>query len=170
LNSIRKATRTDATLLAGLAERTFRETFGASNTAQDMDAHCRSHFGESIQADEIACPNMLTLLAEREGELAGFAQLRWSAAPGFVAGRCPGEIHRLYVRSQLHGTGIAQRLMAACIEAMTGRGSDVIWLGVWERNPRAMAFYRKFGFVERGSHVFSLGGDPQRDIVMVRHI
>lgn len=46
------------------------------------------------------------------------------------------------------------------------RGSDVVWLGVWERNARAIAFYKKYGFVERGEHVFLLGHDRQRDIVM----
>jgi ribosomal protein S18 acetylase RimI-like enzyme len=51
---------------------------------------------------------------------------------------------------------------------MERRGSDVVWLGVWERNPRAIAFYRKFEFREAGEHVFPVGNDPQRDIVLVR--
>jgi ribosomal protein S18 acetylase RimI-like enzyme len=60
--------------------------------------------------------------------------------------------------------------MDACIGELTTRRSDVAWLGVWERNPRAISFYRKFGFAEVGEHVFSLGNDPQRDIVMARKI
>jgi len=79
----------------------------------------------------------------------------------------PGEIQRLYVASDWHGKGIAQQLMAACVEEMRRRGSDVIWLGVWERNPKAISFYKKFGFVEAGAHIFALGRDSQRDIVMV---
>jgi ribosomal protein S18 acetylase RimI-like enzyme len=50
-----------------------------------------------------------------------------------------------------------------------GRGSDAVWLGVWEHNPRAISFYRKFGFVEAGEQTFHPGRDPQRDIVMVRN-
>jgi RimJ/RimL family protein N-acetyltransferase len=60
--------------------------------------------------------------------------------------------------------------MNACIDVMRDRRSDVVWLGVWERNPRAIAFYRKFGFVEVGDKVFPLGTDPQRDIVMARSV
>ena len=111
---------------------------------------------------------MITLLSDHGDELAGFAQLHWSKAPGCVQGSSPSEIQRLYVASQWHGKGIAQALMAACIKELKERGSDVVWLGVWECNPRAIAFYRKLGFVERGDHVFSLGSDPQRDIIMVR--
>jgi diamine N-acetyltransferase len=61
-------------------------------------------------------------------------------------------------------------LMATCIKEMENRESDVVWLGVWERNPRAMAFYKKFGFGEVGEHVFPLGTDPQRDVIMARPV
>ncbi|NUO74259.1 MAG: GNAT family N-acetyltransferase [Frateuria sp.] len=167
---IREANPTDAGQLAQLAEVTFRETFGAANTAQDMELHCRSHYGEAIQADEIVDPSRVTLLAKQDGRLVGFAQVRWRAAPGCVVARAPGEIQRLYVASDWHGKGVAQALMHACIEEMRARGSDVAWLGVWEHNPRAIAFYRKFGFAPVGEHVFPLGGDPQRDIVMARRL
>lgn len=165
---LRKATPDDARSLAELAESTFRETFGASNAREDMDQHCRAHYGEAIQAREISDPDRLTLVSADGDRLVGFAQLRWGAAPECVKAASPGEIQRLYVAGNWHGRGVAQELMRACLEAMAARGSDAVWLGVWERNPRAIAFYRKSGFVEVGDHVFALGGDPQRDIVMVR--
>lgn len=168
--SLRKASRNDAKRLSELAEGTFRETFGSLNTAENMDLHCQASYGEVIQAGEIADPNMMILLCEEHEELVGFAQLRWEQAPGCVLAKSPGEIHRLYVARDWHGKGIAQDLMNACIEEMKAHGSDVVWLGVWEHNPRAMAFYRKFGFVEVGDHVFSVGRDPQRDIVMARSV
>jgi ribosomal protein S18 acetylase RimI-like enzyme len=170
LQVIRKANRSDAMSLSRLAEATFRETFGPANTAQDMDLHCQSSYSEEFQADEIVDPKMVTLLAEHQEELVGFAQLRWGSAPGFVPGNTPGEILRLYVAGNLHGKGIAQALMSACLDELQARGSDVAWLGVWERNPRAIAFYRKLGFAECGEHVFALGHDPQRDIVMARAV
>lgn len=168
--TIRKANRSDASSLARLAEKTFRDAFGVANTAGNMDAHCRGSYSEKFQAEEIANPDMVTLLAEHGEELVGFAQLRWSQAPSVVQDSSPGEIQRMYVASNWHGKGVAQALMAACIEKIKAHGSDVVWLGVWERNPRAIAFYRKFGFVERGDHVFLLGHDRQRDIVMARSI
>lgn len=165
---IRVATLGDAKPLAELAESTFRDTFAVANTHDDMERHCRSSYGEAIQAEEIADPQRLTLLCVENERLIAFAQLRWGAAPACVAAQSPGEIQRLYVASGWHGRGVAQDLMLACFDAMQARGSSAAWLGVWERNPRAIAFYRKSGFVEVGEHVFALGGDPQRDIVMMR--
>jgi ribosomal protein S18 acetylase RimI-like enzyme len=170
LIAIRDAHRDDANRLAQLAETTFRATFAATNTAGNMDSHCRASYGETIQAGEIADPDMVTLLCEEDDRLIGYAQLRWGHAPDCVRARSPGEIQRLYVANDWHGKGVAQKLMAACMDEMTAYESDVVWLGVWERNPRAIAFYRKFGFVEVGDHVFPLGSDPQRDIVMARSL
>jgi diamine N-acetyltransferase len=167
---IRKAVLSDAAPLAELAERTFRETFGAMNSAEDMELHRQVSFSEALQAGEISSPDMVTLVSESEGMLIGFAQLRWDDAPACVSALSPGEIQRLYVLSDWHGKGIAGQLMNACIDEMKARGSDVVWLGVWERNPRAIAFYRKFGFTEVGNHVFQLGNDIQRDIVMARPV
>lgn len=167
---IRKAAPSDAKRLCELAESTFRDTFGAANTDADMNSHCRSSYGQAIQTHEISRRDMVTLLSEDDGRLIGFAQLRWHGAPACVPSEAPGEIQRLYLASAWHGKGVAQELMDACIEQMRARGSDVVWLGVWERNPRAISFYRKFGFVEVGDHVFALGNDPQRDIVMARPV
>lgn len=170
LPNIRRAQRRDATQLSAIAEETFRDTFAAVNTPEDMDLHCRTRYGEAIQAKEIANPNMITLLCEHGGRLVGFAQLRWGKAPSCVVADAPGEIQRLYVVSDFHGKGVAHDLMDACMDEMTSHRSDVVWLGVWERNPKAIAFYRKFGFLEVGEHLFSLGSDPQRDIVMARPV
>lgn len=168
--SIRKAHSRDAKKLSEVAEATFRATFDAMNAAEHMELHCRSSYGEKIQAAEISNPGMVTLLSEDEGRLVGYAQLRWGEAPGCISAKRPGEIQRLYVIEDWHGKGIAQELMRACIEEVEQRGSDAVWLGVWEHNPRAISFYKKFGFVSVGEHTFPLGGDPQRDIIMVRAV
>lgn len=167
---IRKARYSDAKQLSQLAETTFRATFSAMNTAEDLDLHCQSSYSEAIQASEISDPSQMTLLSEDAGRLIGFAQLRWGNAPACVSGKYPGEIQRLYVVNDWHGKGVAQALMNACIEAIKQHGSDVIWLGVWERNPRAISFYQKCGFVEVGDHIFPVGNDPQRDLILVRSV
>lgn len=166
--AVRPAFAADAGTVAALAERTFREAFAAQNPPEEMERHCREHFGAAIQGREIADPDRATLLAERDGVPAGFAQLRWRAAAEGVAGAAPGEIQRFYVLQRFHGTGVAATLMTASLEALRSRGSDVVWLGVWEENPRAIAFYRKHSFVEVGRKTFMLGTDPQRDLVLAR--
>ena len=133
-----------------------------------MTIHCRRSYGEAVQAGEISNPNMITLLAEEEKWLIGFAQLRWGDAPDCISARSPVEIQRLYVLNEWHGKGVAQELMNASLEQIKVHGSKVVWLGVWEQNPRAISFYRKFGFMEVGDQVFSLGSEAQRDIIMAR--
>jgi len=167
---IRKAKSQDAGQLTKLAERTFRDTFEAMNTPEDMSLHCETHYSEAIQAREILDPEITTLVCEQQQELIGYAQLRCGEPPTCVQATRPFEILRLYVAKEWHGKGIAQDFMAESIAIAKLQGADQIWLGVWERNPRAISFYRKFGFVEVGDHVFPLGTDPQRDIIMVRPI
>ncbi|MEJ5209766.1 GNAT family N-acetyltransferase [Denitratimonas sp. CY0512] len=167
-HTIRAATVADAPALATLAETTFRETFGLVNTSEDMDVYCRRSYSEAIQASEITNKATITLVVDSQGCLVGYAQLRLAApAPRCVPGMTRGEIHRIYVTGEYHGKGVAQALMDSSISALRQRGCSIAWLGVWEKNPRAISFYRKLGFVEVGEHVFQLGTDSQRDIVML---
>ena len=165
---IRTAETADALSLALLAEKTFRDSFASFNTEEDMRLHCSQSYDAGIQAREISSPTMVSLLAELQGEVVGFAQLRLEKAPPFVPGENPGEILRLYVDSPWHGKGVAQNLMNASLDELQRKRCDGTWLGVWENNPRAIAFYKKYGFEEVGEHIFSVGTDPQRDIVLYK--
>jgi ribosomal protein S18 acetylase RimI-like enzyme len=165
---IRWAVAGDAAALAAFAESAFRATFGAQNSAENMDAHCAAAYGESIQAREIAAPDLETLVAVQGDQLIGYAQLRWGAAAECISAVKPAEILRLYVDQAQHGKGVARELMDRLFALAGAGGADLIWLGVWEHNPRAIAFYRKHGFTPAGDHVFRLGNDPQRDLILVR--
>lgn len=168
--AIRAAGVADAPWLAALAERTFRETYAAENTPENMERYVAEHFGAARQAHELDDPALRTLVAEVNGAAAGYAQLAWSPAPPCVVGAKPIEITRFYVDRPWHGTGLAQSLMAALLRDAAAAGAGTAWLGVWERNPRAIAFYRKSGFIEVGTHTFLLGADPQRDLVLARSL
>lgn len=165
---IRRSELSDALRLAELAELTFRNTFEATNTPDDMNLHCANYYSEAIQAREISDPEMATLVCEHAGQLVGFVQLRWKRAADGVKAERPAEIQRLYVREAWHGKGVARDLMSESIALATAAGADQIWLGVWEHNPRAIAFYEKWGFSQVGDHIFPVGSDPQRDIIMTR--
>ncbi|HJT98285.1 MAG TPA: GNAT family N-acetyltransferase, partial [Rhodanobacteraceae bacterium] len=82
-------------------------------------------------------------------------------------GANPVEIHRFYVDRSAHGSGVAQTLMATAFAQAREWDADVVWLGVWEHNPRAMRFYRKFGFADVGSIDFFVGPDRQTDRVFM---
>jgi diamine N-acetyltransferase len=165
----RRATVDDAARLADFATRTFRHTYEAYNTPDDMRDYLASAFGADKQSRELGDPAMITVFAESRGELVGYAQLKRGPAPASVQGS-PVEIYRFYVDSRAHGAGVAQGLMREALDAARDLGADVAWLGVWERNPRAIAFYRKSGFDEVGTQIFQLGSDKQTDRVLVKHI
>lgn len=167
---IRLARISDASDLAKLVEATFRDTFAQKNTPENMDSHCLSSYGNEIQGQEIVSSKYVTFVAEIDSKLVAYAQLRWSDSPSCVSANSPGEIHRLYVDKNFHGKGLAHNLMSECLKVFEERNTDIAWLGVWEENSRAIAFYKKFNFEEAGEHVFSLGSDPQRDIILVRPV
>jgi ribosomal protein S18 acetylase RimI-like enzyme len=168
--TIRLAIPEDAAAVAELAARTFRDTFAADNTAEDLAAHLKKNYGPAIQTAEIANPAMATLVMEGEGGLIAYAQLRTDPAPSCVAGVRPLEIWRFYVDQPFIGRGIAGVLMDRTLQEVASRGADVCWLGVWERNLRAQAFYRKHGFVQVGTQFYDVGQDRQTDHVMARRI
>jgi ribosomal protein S18 acetylase RimI-like enzyme len=168
--AIRRASVRDAGALAAFAEGTFRAAFAALNTPENMDLHCASTYGRARQAREIADPTLETLLAEAQGRLVAYAQLRWGQAPSCARAANPVEIWRFYVDPEHHGQGLAHDLMAVVLERARAGGADLVWLGVWERNPRAIAFYEKVGFAPVGEHSFRLGDDLQRDLVLTRDL
>ena len=164
---IRRAVQTDAAALAVFGARSFEEAFGAQNRPEDLRAHLEQTFGVVRQTQEIANSEMVTLLAYLDTRLIGFAQLRNQApAPGLLIDR-PIELRRFYVDRPAQGKGIAQQLMRAVHAAARAFDAGTLWLGVWEHNPRAIAFYTKVGFVDRGSHDFYVGADRQTDRVLV---
>ena len=164
--TIRRAGDADASRVAEFARRTFVETFGPDNTEADMAVHVARSFGTAIQLGEIRDPDTVTLLAELDTTIAGFAQVRRGPFPPCVEGPSPVQLHRFYVDRPFHGRGIAQSLMRAVDDAGRELGGRTLWLGVWERNPRAIAFYTKCGFVDVGTHLCIVGSDAQTDRVM----
>jgi ribosomal protein S18 acetylase RimI-like enzyme len=166
--TIRRATAADAGPLAELALRSFLEAFAAQNQPEDVAAYTSRVYGPAQQAAEIADPDIVTLVGEVEGRMAAYAQLRWIPPGPGVDGPEPVEIMRFYLDAPWHGSGLAQRMMDAVLRTAREEGARTAWLAVWERNPRAMAFYAKYGFRVVGEQDFQLGSERQNDFVMTR--
>jgi ribosomal protein S18 acetylase RimI-like enzyme len=167
---IRRAKEDDAQALSVLAEGTFRAAFAESNSAANMQLHCTANYGPALQAAEIREPNRETWVAEAGERLVAYVQLRLNATSKVILDERAVEIQRFYVDASHHGTGLAHNLMAHVLTRAEAAGSAELWLGVWERNPRALAFYRKWGFDVVGEHIFQVGDDPQRDLLMRREM
>jgi ribosomal protein S18 acetylase RimI-like enzyme len=164
--TIRRANSSEAELLADLGARTFTEAFAAENTPENMTAYLAQAFTTARLADELADPKATFLLALVEGEAAGYARLYQGDSPHCVTGERPVELARIYVLQRWLGSGVGRALMQRCVDEARASGSGVLWLGVWQRNVRALAFYRKWGFTTVGEQVFKLGADDQTDWVM----
>ncbi len=165
---IRMAGPSDAMLLAEIGEQTFRDTFGPANTPEDMAKYFVKSFGEPIQALELKDPSNWFLVAEVSTEPVGYARLRSGPAPSAVPGSHPMEIVRFYSVKEWIGQGVGPRLMQKCLDLAVENGHDTLWLDVWERNERAIAFYEKWGFKIVGNQPFQLGDDRQNDFLMAK--
>jgi ribosomal protein S18 acetylase RimI-like enzyme len=168
--TIRQATLGDAKVLTDLAYTTFWDAFAhhPKNAPDDLNHYMRQAFNVEQITAELDDPKNIFLIAEIEGEAAGYSKIIIdNIEPGVTAER-PVELSRLYSHQKHLGQGVGQSLMDACFERARSEGRDVMWLGVWEYNPRAQRFYEKNGFRVVGSHVFLLGKDPQTDLLMQR--
>lgn len=169
---IRTATPADAESLAALAERSFRDTFAEDNAAEDVEAYVRDAFSLDRLRTELADVANTFLLAfvDAAERPLGYAKLRTGTTDPSVTGPDPVELERLYVDRSAIGHGVGAALMRASLDAVQVAGYRTLWLGVWERNARAISFYEKWEFEPVGDHVFRLGSDDQRDLIMERPV
>lgn len=172
---IRRATPVDSVALSTFAARTFADTFGSYNSPDDMDAYIGSTFTPGLQVAELADTDGVILLATSDDgsgseELVAYARLGSGDPPPAVTGAQAFELKRFYVASAWHGRGIAQALMQRVLLEAGQRVARTLWLAVWERNARAIAFYHKCGFQRVGDQPFQLGADLQTDWIMQRQL
>lgn len=165
---IRQATLDDAKPLTDLSYTTFWDAFAhhPKNAPDDLAYYMRQAFSLEQITAELQDPKAIFAIAEIGGEAAGYSKITvGSIEPGIIAER-PVELNRLYSQQKFLGQGVGQALMDECFERALRHGHDVMWLGVWEFNPRAQRFYEKNGFSVVGKHTFQLGNDPQTDLLM----
>lgn len=170
--TIRFAAPEDAARLAEIGRKSFYDAFAAhpANAPEDMEIFMNQSFGEAIQGRELSDEKTVYLVAETQGDIAGYAKLVKDSREPMVTGETCLEIARFYFLQEFIGRGASKTLMEAVLNFARENGFDTIWLGVWEFNPRAVRFYEKWGFEKIGEHIFQLGNDPQTDWVMQRKV
>lgn len=170
--AIRQGSVEDAKLLTDLSYTTFWDAFAhhPKNAPDDLAHYMRQAFNQEQIEGELADHKNVFLIAEVDGQAAGYAKLIIGAIEPGITAEKPVELSRLYSQQEYIGNGVGQNLMDACFERAKGHDHDVMWLGVWEYNPRAQRFYEKNGFRVVGKHVFQLGEDPQTDLLMQKEL
>lgn len=164
--NIRYANKNDSSLLAELGRKTFYDTFIEYNTPEDMEKYLSEHYSPEIQMSEIQDPNIVFLIAEENDVSVGYAKLKALSKGDGVTGTKPMELQRIYTIQEYIGKGVGAELMKEAIRETKERGFNCLWLGVWEKNERAITFYEKWGFKKVGSYIFVLGEDQQKDFIM----
>ena len=167
---IRYATAEDAELIADLSRRTFYETFGYVNTKENIDKFMNEQFTREKLIKEVTEPGNTFLLAFDEELPVGYVRMREGKKFPEFKNSDSIEIARIYAVNSYIGTGVGQQLMRQCVFIAKELKKEIIWLGVWEKNPRAIAFYTKWGFEKFSEQDFLLGNDLQTDWLLMKKL
>lgn len=167
---IREATIQDAKLIADISHQTFYDTFAAYNSKADMDKFLSEQFTKGRLMLEVGAKENIFLLAYEDNSIAGYVKLRDERVPLTLGNRNAIEVARLYAMAYKIGKGIGSLLMQRCIEIAKQKNKEWLWLGVWEKNQRAIDFYIKWGFEKFDETDFLLGDDLQRDWLMKKRV
>lgn len=164
--SIKKVANNEVLQLQAIASQTFTETFAALNTEENMRKYLTENLSIETLNKELNNHNSEFYFALDNHNIIGYLKVNFSDAQTETSHLNSLEIERIYVLKDYQGKQVAQQLFNKALEIAKHQHLNYIWLGVWEENPRAIAFYKKHGFVEFDKHVFILGDDKQTDILM----
>ncbi|MBY0314247.1 MAG: GNAT family N-acetyltransferase [Bdellovibrionales bacterium] len=162
---IRPVTLTEIPLLCDLCRRTFHETFSPTNTELNMRVYMDTYFTPQKLEGELKDPKRSIFMAWVENQPVGYFNMYDGPVEACVKSERPIELARIYVDRAWQGKGVAQALMSKALEVARSKNKNGVWLGVWENNPRAQAFYLKNNFNKVGSHIFQMGLEPQTDYI-----
>lgn len=165
---IRLGDKNDAGLIADISRYTFYYTFAAQNTKENMDKFMNEQFTREKLIAEVSAPGIIFMLAYLNEQVAGYVKLREGEKPEQLKNVNTIEIARIYSMPHQIGKGIGKVLMQSSLLIAKKKNKSVIWLGVWEKNQRAIEFYTKWGFEKFGEHDFLLGNELQQDWLMKR--
>lgn len=167
---IRKATLSDVDRLCEISRTTFHETFSADNSEANMKKYFDNSFSEASLSLELNNPDSRFYFAVAGTQIIGYVKINSGPAQTELQNENAVELERIYVAKEFQGRKIGQLLLEKALQIAQQRNADFVWLGVWEKNHRAIRFYQKNGFVAFDKHIFVLGDDHQTDILMKRNL
>ncbi|MFD1171071.1 GNAT family N-acetyltransferase [Oceanobacillus picturae] len=163
-----KCNREDLKILQVLSIETFNSTFEAQNSPENMKAYQEKAFNSQQLEKELSNIYSEFFFVYYNNEVVGYLKINSNDAQSEEMGDTSLEIERIYIKNKYQKHGLGKYLINKSIEIAIERSKKEIWLGVWEKNENAIAFYKKMGFVQTGSHSFYMGDEEQTDIIMVK--
>ncbi|BEV40351.1 GNAT family N-acetyltransferase [Bacillus stercoris] len=166
--NIKKCSREDLQILQQLSIETFNDTFKDQNSPENMKAYLERAFNTKQLEKELSNMSSEFFFVYFDHEVAGYVKVNIDDAQSEEMGAELLEIERIYVKNNFQKHGLGKHLLNKAIEIALERNKKNIWLGVWEKNENAIAFYKKMGFVQTGAHSFYMGDEEQTDLIMTK--
>jgi ribosomal protein S18 acetylase RimI-like enzyme len=163
---IKRVFSKDVKQLQEIARQTFYETFSEQNTPEDMQNYLENNLSSDKLKQELEEINSEFYFSIYDNKVIGYLKINYGLAQTEIKDQKSVEIERIYVLKTYHGKNVGQVLYEKALDIASIAKAHSIWLGVWEKNRRAINFYKKNGFVEFDKHIFKLGNDNQTDIMM----
>lgn len=167
---IRSAIPDDAELIADLSRKTFYDTFAQYNTKENMDKYMNEQFAREMLINEVENGNGYFFIAFDMERPVGYVRMHDGDKYEAFGNKSSVEIVRIYADQPVIGKGVGSVMMKFCMEEAKRMNRAILWLGVWEKNDRAIAFYEKWGFEKFGEHDFWLGDDRQTDWLLMKEV
>ncbi len=167
---IQTATADDASLIASISRETFYDSFAEQNTVADMQLFLDTQFTTEKLIAEVLDTSNIFFMAYVDDQPAGYCKMRQGSHKQLHPSTDAIEICRFYARKNVIGKGVGKAMMQYALSYAKSKNKKRVWLGVWEKNQRAIDFYRSFGFSKFGEHDFLLGTDLQRDWLMMKDL
>ncbi|MDO3409884.1 GNAT family N-acetyltransferase [Saccharibacillus sp. CPCC 101409] len=154
--------------LREISIETFRDTFADRNSPENMREYLDKAFAARQLESELSEPHSQFFFILVDKAPAGLLKLNTGEAQSENMGEDALEIERIYIGRRFQKQGLGRYLMNKALETAAAERKTKIWLGVWEQNENALAFYRKMGFVQTGAHSFWMGDDEQTDLILTK--
>lgn len=161
-----KVALNDINHLQSICKTTFFETYADGNTEENMQKYLDEVFTLDKLTAELKDPNTELYFAWLGNKPIGYIKINFGEAQTELQDNKSVEIERIYVLKEFQGNHVGQILFDKAHEIAKSRQAQYLWLGVWEKNPKALHFYKRNGFIEFDKHIFKLGDDMQTDIMM----
>ena len=167
---IKQCSLQDIHILQHLSIQTFKETFEKQNKAENMKAYLDKAFTLEQLQKELTNEHSQFFFAYVDDSIVGYLKVNTMEAQTEDMGADSLEIERIYIKSDYQKHGLGKLLYEKALEIAKANNKQSVWLGVWEKNENAIAFYKRLGFVPEGSHSFYMGDERQTDIIMKKSL
>lgn len=167
---LQKITKNNVQDLQEVSIQTFTETFKDNNSEKSLNDYLNTAYELTKLEKELENPHSEFYFAYFNNELAGYLKININDAQSEKMGENALEVERIYIKKSFKRRVIGRHLIETAEQLAKKYQKNLMWLGVWEYNPKAIAFYETLGFKVIGAHSFFMGEEEQTDLIMSKQL